>query len=272
MVLIKQRTGKEKQMQKKQMDQPAGRRRAGYNNELGKRSQSVYITQAPASLPEAALFYAQLGWPVVPLLNVRDGFCSCGRSVFDDRGNLVHKLAGQHPRTLHGSKDATTESDQITRWWTQWPDANIGTRKGNQKGVRVDPKKGGDATIQALQKRFTRLPPTPIVDIGDGGRHFHFKYTGDPIHATKVLGPGLEFIGEKTLLILPPSLHLTGEYYRWKEGCSQETSATSRLDCADHHFRDTRRGAQHLNACEKRPENLPQILQRRSQSGDSVAS
>ena len=47
---------------------------------------------------EAALQYAELGYPVFP--------CVSGDKT---------------PQTTHGYKDATTDLDQIDRWWTQKP-------------------------------------------------------------------------------------------------------------------------------------------------------
>ena len=47
---------------------------------------------------EAALRYAELGYPVFP--------CVSGDKT---------------PLTTHGYKDASTDPDQIDRWWTQKP-------------------------------------------------------------------------------------------------------------------------------------------------------
>ena len=52
---------------------------------------------------EAARRYAELGYPVFP--------CVSGDKT---------------PQTAHGYKDASTDPDQIDRWWTQKPSSNIG--------------------------------------------------------------------------------------------------------------------------------------------------
>jgi len=81
--------------------------------------------------PEAALEYASLRVYVFPLHNTdAAGACSCGRTD-------CHS-AGKHPRTEHGHLDATTDPAQIRRWWTAWPDANIGIATGPSGLIVID--------------------------------------------------------------------------------------------------------------------------------------
>ena len=57
------------------------------------------------SLTDSARYIATAwGWPVFPIV-----------------------ARGKRPLTKHGFKDATTNTAQISDWWAQWPDANIGT-------------------------------------------------------------------------------------------------------------------------------------------------
>jgi len=37
---------------------------------------------------------------------------------------------GKEPLTSHGFKDATTDPEQIRRWWSEHPDANLGLATG----------------------------------------------------------------------------------------------------------------------------------------------
>ena len=202
-------------------DRPAGGQRARSNSyELGERSTPAYLTEAPDSLLEAALFYAGLGYRVVPLHNVRSGLCSCGEPVFDADDNLVHGSAGKHPRTRHGLKVATSDPDQITAWWREWPKANIGLlMDGLRVVLDVDPRNDGDATLKTLVRRHGPLPQTPRVESGGGGTHDYFEHLGEPIHTTKALGAGIDLIGSESLIVAPPSRHFSGERYRWAEGC-----------------------------------------------------
>ena len=43
----------------------------------------------------------------------------------------------KQPLTEHGHHDATTDLDQIRRWWTRWPDALVGIPTGPDSGVWV---------------------------------------------------------------------------------------------------------------------------------------
>jgi hypothetical protein len=93
---------------------------------------------------EWALYYAVHNYKVFPIFEVvpaSDGSfrCACNNGV-----NCPD--AGKHPRTCHGFHEATTGEEQISRWWSQWPAANIGIRTGDGQSVLdVDVDKGGDA-------------------------------------------------------------------------------------------------------------------------------
>ncbi len=93
-------------------------------------------------LIEAAIFYAGLGWPVLPLLSA------------DKRplGALVP----------HGLKDATTDISELKRFWSVQPDANVGVRTGADSELvvlDVDPRHGGNVSLAWLQSS-TVLPRT----------------------------------------------------------------------------------------------------------------
>ena len=82
----------------------------------------------------AALAYARRGWPVFPLHHPINDRCSCEKP---DCGDV-----GKHPRyhkadLQHGLRDATTDPEQIRRWWTRWPQANIGMVTGAISGLVV---------------------------------------------------------------------------------------------------------------------------------------
>src|SRR5581483_7098730 len=76
----------------------------------------------------------------------------------------------------HGTLDATTDPIQITRWWHDHPDANIGLATGWASGrvvVDVDDAAG----LAELEAKLGKLPPTLTVRSGrDGGFHLHFVH------------------------------------------------------------------------------------------------
>ena len=164
------------------------------------------------SLREAALWYAgTMHWPIFPLHNIREGRCSCGISDCKD--------AGKHPRTRHGLHDASTDREQIERWWKDSPDANIGVATGARAGFDVldeDPRHRGDETLRQLEQVNAALPVTIVSRTGGGGRHFFFLYTEGLKNSTELIGPGLDFRTTGGYVILPPSMHLSGRSYSWE--------------------------------------------------------
>jgi len=196
----------------------------GAADELAKSSLAVYLADAPSSRSEAALFYASCGLAVVPLHDVRSGMCSCAKPYLDGEGKPFHKSAGKHPRTVNGSSEATTDAGQITKWWDEWPRANVGVRADGTSVVilDVDPRNGGDVTLKELEVRYGALPDTPTVGTGGGGLQYYFKHIGNPLHSSKTLGPGVDLIGVGNCGVAPPSRHANGKRYRWLEGCPDE--------------------------------------------------
>lgn len=148
------------------------------------------------SLLSAARSYAQRGWRVLP-------------------------LKGKVPMLREWTSLATTDPDVIRRRLTQWPDANIGIATGKQSGLfvlDVDPAKGGDDTLRALEAQYGELPRTIEVLTGGGGRHYYFQYPGDDIgNSAGKLGPGLDIKTEGGQVVAPPSIHPdTGRAYEWE--------------------------------------------------------
>jgi len=123
---------------------------------------------------DAALNYAFGGWPVFPV------------------------RPDKTPRTKHGHKDASRNTDLITEWWRRWPDAGIGL--AIPEGLLVfdiDPRNGGE--------RPPELPDSKEAATRSGGAHIYYR-----------VPPGLHFVGQydkgidlkapgKGYVILPPT-------------------------------------------------------------------
>jgi hypothetical protein len=126
-------------------------------------------------LRAAALAYAARGWPVFPCHGIRDGRCTCGKP------ECAHP--GKHPLTRHGFKDATTDPQQIDRWWTDHPDANVAIATGASSDLIVldlDPRHGGQLTLDELEATYGRLPETVVSFTGGGGRIISFGTSENP--------------------------------------------------------------------------------------------
>lgn len=133
------------------------------------------------------------------------GGCSCRK-----RG-CEHP--GKHPRTAHGKDDATSDVDTVSRWWSMWPDANIGIRPHpGQIVLDIDPRNGGDVQFAAMQQRYGALPDTRTARTGSGGLHLWFTFFGD---VRGQLAPGIDIKSNSGYVVAPPSIHASGGAYEW---------------------------------------------------------
>lgn len=161
-------------------------------------------------LLKEALGYAARDWPVLPLHSVdKTGACSCSKPDCSS--------PGKHPHTPHGIKDATTEVKAIQEWWTNWPDANIGIAAGKASRLVVldiDPRNGGEKTLEALEEQHGKLPQTVEQQTGGGGRHLLFRHPGGHIKSRNI-APGLDVKADGGYIVVAPSGHVSGDYV-WK--------------------------------------------------------
>ena len=162
-------------------------------------------------MKSAALGYGAKGWGVLPLHQPKNGVCSCGKP---DCGSPA-----KHPLTTNGLKDASTNPEQINKWWTRWPDANIGVITGKVSGivvVDVDPEKGGMESWNELQDIHGRVDTLTAVT-GGGGIHLYFQAPAEELKSTAgEMGPGLDTRAEGGYVVAPPSMHISGRRYEWE--------------------------------------------------------
>lgn len=140
----------------------------------------------------AALQLAEHGWPVHPL-----------------------QPRSKVPLTEHGFQDATTDLDQITKWWTQWRHANIGCRiPDSLVAIDIDPRHGG--SLERLQALVGPLPETlqVISGRGDGGAHYYFLRPPGALTGARLPKRAVSLLTHNA--ILPPSIHpVSGRPYCW---------------------------------------------------------
>lgn len=170
----------------------------------------------PRTLAEYALAYAALGLAVFPLHWVieRDGVlaCSCGDTECRSRA--------KHPLTLAGVKDASTDRSAIAAWWRQWPEANIGLALGGLVVVDVDPRNGGDVTLESLEAAHGKLPDSWLALTGGGGNHYVYRASDGVTYPGK-LGKGVDLKrGEGAYIVVEPSRHISGIAYAWEASSS----------------------------------------------------
>jgi len=162
---------------------------------------------------EAALALARRGWRVYRVHTVLDdGRCSCKHDCGKDKA--------KHPVDLGGCTRATTDLGVIRDWY-RTSKANVGVAPGKASKLLVldiDPRNGGTESLAKLEAGHGPLPRTPTVASGGGGRHYYFAWPkGVKMAKAKlVLGPGLDLLGEGSGCVAPPSLHASGNRYRWE--------------------------------------------------------
>jgi len=160
----------------------------------------------------AALKYADHGWPVFPLHTIENGRCTCSA------GARCGSNSGKHPRTKHGLHDATADERKIREWWKRWPDANIAVPTGAISGLTaldIDPRNGGEESLAALLHEFGPLPDTLEQLTGGGGRHIIFKHPGGTV-PSRPLRDGIDIKADGGYIVVAPSLHKSGRRYVWQ--------------------------------------------------------
>jgi len=201
-----------------------------------------------------ALAYAALGFEVFPLSYVLpDGTCSAaGTPHCHCNGNPKH--AGKCQVLDHWDQEASSDPDVIKMWWgpapptfemegttfsssgkvsddsvitltdSWFPLGNIGlsVRNSGILPMDIDPRHGGDESLQGLEAKGLFIPATRIHRTGSEGRHLFFRAPADiephNYYATtdenkkqRGIADGIDLIG-KGFLYAPPSIAGTGPY------------------------------------------------------------
>ena len=205
-------------------------KKIGSRNPSLRRAASPTITQIdpqilqsaprpPDVLLPAAIAHARAGFHIFPCwAALRTRGCLCGG------GNGC--APGKHPiarLARHGLNDATCDLDTVRRWWTLFSCSNIGISCGasNLVVVDIDPRNGGDRTWADLVKRHGRaIERTWRVRTGSGGTHFYYAAPSRIAlrSGSHALGQGVDMKAHGGFVIAPPSLHVSGTFYRYESG------------------------------------------------------
>jgi bifunctional DNA primase/polymerase-like protein/AAA domain-containing protein/primase-like protein len=152
-------------------------------------------------LLESALSYARLGWSVIPI--------QC-----KDKRPLVEWTEFQKRRSTE---------QEITDWWTKYPDSNVAVVTGKISGIFVLDVDGEDGKKSIYSKQ---LPATVIANTGKGTHHY-YKTNGTPIPNKVGLLAGIDIRGENGYVVVPPSVHPSGKVYEWAEWMNPEETTIS---------------------------------------------
>jgi len=200
---------------------------SGLHDSPRRKRSSTWITPTRATndLYAGALDLAQDGMRV---------FRVCG-IVMNEDGILVAdcrkspcESPGKHPLDTGWQESATTDPDMITRWWAEWPTANVGILTGDGiMAIDLDQpseKNGlrdGHVIWDELQERYGQVPPTRTSVTGSVGHHLLFRTNRSHGNSLPVLKPlGLAGVidtrgKDSGFIVAPPSRHENGRHYQW---------------------------------------------------------
>lgn len=172
-------------------------------------------------------WYASQGWHILPVHGITlDGKCTCGKP------HTEAKEIGKHPASYGGQSDATTDIDQIRKWWIENPNYNIGLfcKPSGFFAIDIDPRSGGDDSFDILEARAEgAIIPTVEAQTGEysvngrvvRGRHLIYKcdpnekFIGNLEKSAGLKGIDIKHNG---YILLSPSRHFSGITYDWKPG------------------------------------------------------
>ena len=142
---------------------------------------------------DAALTYASWGWRVLPV-------------VANDK----------RPATAHGVHDATSDPEQIRKWWSANPEFNIGIAAGEVSGIVVfdiDPRNGGDLSWETFILEHGEAPDGAYQLTAGGGQHYIANWQ-DGIKSCE-LRPGVDLLANGRYFLASPSC-INGKTYEWE--------------------------------------------------------
>lgn len=116
---------------------------------------------------------------------------------------------------------------EVSQWYLRWPDAGIAVVLGPVSSIVVV-----DVDSLPAEERFSELlggvPSTLTALSGSrspGKKHYYFQAPDFPTTARYTpLHPQLEFRGQGGSVVLPPSLHASGNCYQW---CDESTAISA---------------------------------------------
>lgn len=148
-------------------------------------------------LRDAALDYAARGWHVHPL-----------------------RQGAKQPVTTNGKNDATPDLTTVFKWWQDGSvlsgyNIGINCHESGLVVIDIDPRNGGSETLKWAEDQLGRLPDTVTAITGGDGLHYYFRHPGGSLRGKA--GDGID-IKDHGYVLAPPSLHPSGERYRWAYG------------------------------------------------------
>jgi hypothetical protein len=150
----------------------------------------------------AALDYARRTWPVIPLK-------SFGQLL---NGKIKTKDYGMVSRDVFRLEKPTLDPDEIRKYWTEWPDANVGLQTGRFSGLlvlNIHPSvgRGAEGIVDFLNRHYGVPQHSAVVVNGlNGIKHYLYSHPGEKEQVPcGSLCPGITLGGEAGYFVAPPS-------------------------------------------------------------------
>jgi len=107
--------------------------------------------------------------------------------------------------------------EEVTSWFTEYPDANIAIITGEVSGIIVMDLDSSDAETHAAEKGG--FDGTPRVVTGRGSQ-VYLKHPEYPVRNSSNRKLKIDMRGDGGYVVAPPSMHGSGRQYKWVEDCS----------------------------------------------------
>ncbi|QPX75450.1 putative DNA primase/polymerase [Serratia phage vB_SmaS_Opt-169] len=182
-----------------------------------------------------AIEYAKVGLKLIPLWWINsEGVCACGDALCIGTNQGKHPIASLVKTAL---KEATSDLEKIEKWWTKYPNANIGMacRASGLFVVDVDlhdENKNGFESLDDWETTFDdKIKSKVSQDTGGGGQHIFFRMPEGLSTAPSGMGknyPGVDFKFNGYVL-LSPSNHKSGNKYEWSDDKSEENLLSGKV-------------------------------------------
>lgn len=126
------------------------------------------------------------------------------------------RAESKRPHIKGWPKRATTDPDQLRRWWGKWPNAMPAIPTGSRSGIAVldlDRKNGKDGfeTLRELGQDPDALSPH-VIATPSGGAHLYFRHVEGLRCSANKIGPGVDVRAEDGFVIAPGAINGKGTY------------------------------------------------------------
>lgn len=175
-------------------------------NPGGNDTDLSWLRDLPTDPAEAALVYHAHGWHPVVLAGITAGHCTCPKGPQCPR-------PGKHPLERDWKRPRTRA--ELEASFAAYRDPNVGLLTGYDiDALDIDGSRG-QASLKALEAQHGALPLTLESRTGRGWHDYFRRPAGWRLLNRTQFAPGLDIRSEGGQVVAPPSVHQSGECYRY---------------------------------------------------------